>query len=223
MANQQTFSDLISGAVAERMTPEVVEPMILERVDKLITTAIDDALRNYSDTGKLIKEAVSGALRVGGLDLPAYGDTVHSILKSQIEANVSELVAGRLQEDMAELLQLAPKTIKLSEIVEQMRTERHGDEPGEKCTRIVERSEYGSVHVYLDDFEAGLSKHRCDVSIFVGKDGLISSAGVGSRGLKDRASIGGRYGLEQRIRSFYACGTLIEIDEEDVDVGSWDC
>jgi hypothetical protein len=47
---------LISAAVAERLTPEFIEKEVITRTDKLVTEAINSALRGYSDTAKLNHE-----------------------------------------------------------------------------------------------------------------------------------------------------------------------
>jgi hypothetical protein len=213
------LSNLISDAVAAKMTPEFIEKEVATRVDKLIVESVDRALRSYSDTGKMIEKAVEDALRVDRLDLPSYGSTVLQILKTQIEAVVAPLVAGRLSADMDELLKLAPKTIKLSEIADEMRKGHEGgDSYGEVITVEVKHSDYGSTWIYLDEethherraeFEAS---HR----LLVGKDGTISGGWLDNRPLKDTNHIGRSYGLSQRLRAYVACGTKITIDEDAV-------
>lgn len=211
------FSDLISNAVAERMTPEFIEKAVLERVDKLVMNAVDNALHSYSDTGKLIEKAVEDSLRVNNLNLASYGETITKILKAQIEKNVAELVSGRLSQDMEQLLKLAPKEIRLSEIVETM-TEPYKEDGGygEVVTCIVEVNEYGSTWVYLDGDTADQEKYRCDVRFLLNEDGTISSATLRGEDLKDKRSIGRDYGISQLFRAYYACGTKIIIDEDNV-------
>lgn len=120
------LTNLISSAVAAKMTPDFIEKEVNSRVDKLIVESVDRALRGYSDTAKLIEKAVQDALRVDHLDLPSYGAIVTQMLKTQIEARVAPLIAGRLAADMDELLGLAPKEVKLSEIADQMREQHEG-------------------------------------------------------------------------------------------------
>lgn len=219
MDTNTDLGNVISRLVAERMTPEYVEKEVKARVDKLIEGAVDSALRTYSETGKAIEKAVEDALKVQKLDLPAYGDAVCAILKAQIELRVSDLVSGRLAEDMEELLSLAPKEIKLSKIAEEM-CEQHRDEGyGEVITVIVERTEYGSTWIYLDEENAydRSDKYRCAVRMLINKDGTVSSAAIEGKDPNKRVQwIGRSYGLEQKVRAYVACGTVIEIDEDDV-------
>lgn len=224
------LADVISEAVTAKMTPDFVEEQINSRVDKLVRDAIDQALRTYSDNGKLIQSAVEDALKVDKLDLPSYGQTVTTMLKSKIEELVSPLVAGALERDMTDLLNLAPKTIKLSKIVEEMRQtyEDDGDRFGEDVvTCIIDETEYGSRWIYLDadehyDFS---EKYSAKARFLLSNEGTIFSGTLGSTDIErtrtlgsqgKRKEFGRHYGLEQKLLSYHACGTVIEVDEDAV-------
>jgi hypothetical protein len=221
----ENLSDLINRAVLARMTPDFIEKAVDVRVGKLVDEAVADALRSYSDTGKLITEAVKGALKVERLDLPSYGHVVTAMLREQIEATVAPIVAGQLAADMAELLKLAPKEIKLSEIAEKMLQHHEGGEWGKKITVIVEESHYGSTWLYLDEHVhlERSAKGNAEVRILLGKDGQISSASLSGRDLKSGSVIGANYGLQQMVRAWHACGTVIILDEDAVvtSIGDW--
>lgn len=221
------LTNLISAAVAAKMTPEFITKEIDTRVEKLIVESVASALRSYSDTGKLIEAAIADALRVDRLDLPSYGTTVAAILKAQIEAKVAPLVAGQLAADMDEILGLAPATIKLSKIAEEMckrHQEYHSDAWGDCITVAVERSEYGSVSVFLDEDEhlEGREIRRAKCDLHIGKDGRLLSARISERDLKSTSFLRRSYGLEQQIRAWFACGTVIELDEDNVITGIGD-
>lgn len=223
MSEPTNLGEAVSRAVAEKLSAAFVEKEVETRIGKLVVEAVDTALRSYSETGKLIREAVEAALRVDRLDLPSYGSIVSGMLKEQIEARVSELVAGRLAADMEELLSLAPKEVKLSEIAKQMIEQGdHGVEYGEAITVIVDRERrYGSIWVYLDETTAlsDADKHRCRHRFLVREDGTIAAATVEGRNSKQ---IGVSYGIDQKLRSYVACGTKIILDEDNVSIGIGD-
>jgi hypothetical protein len=188
------------------------------RVEKLIVESIDKALRTYSKTRAMIDKAIEDALRVDSLDLPTYGNVVAGMVKAQIEAKVAPLVAGRLAVDLDELLNLAPKEVKLSEIAAEMCKRHEGEGYGEVITVIVERNDYGSAWVYLDDqcVRGVGEKYRCDVRLLIGRDGKISDATLREHDIKSSKHFGTSYGLEQKIRAYFACGTTIILDEDAV-------
>ncbi|MFH8652286.1 hypothetical protein ACH37Y_06175 [Sphingomonas paucimobilis] len=212
------LTNLISAAVAAKMTPDFIEKEVNTRVEKLVVESVDKALRTWSDTGQLIEKAIEEALRVDRLDLPTYGNVVAAMVKAQVEAKVAPLIAGRLAEDIDELLKLAPATVKLSEIAADMLKRHDDDAYGEVITVIVEQSEYGSTWVYLDEDQVHdeRNKYRCDYRLLIGKDGKISSATLREHDIKSSKHFGTSYGLEQKLRAYFACGTVIEIDEDRI-------
>lgn len=215
----QNLGDLISASVAKNLDAAFVEKEVETRLAKLVTEAVDRALRGYSETAKLIEKAVEDALRVERLDLPSYGVTVAAMLKTQIESKVSELIAGTLAAEMDELLSLAPKSIKLSEIAKDMIETRHGDESyGEVITVIVEHADRGYSHIYLDEEEVIelRDKYRCQHRLAIDPEGKIYAATVANQDLKKTTRFGHFYGIDQKLRAYVACGTKIIIDEDDV-------
>lgn len=221
------LTNLISQAVVATMTPEFVEREVKTRVERLITESINSALRSYSDTGKLIEKAVQDAIKVERLDLPSYGLMVHDMLKNQIEALVSPLIAGRLAEDMAELLKLAPKEVTLSSIVAGMVNARKEDGAygPDLVTCIIEEGNYDNTWVYLDEHNsyAPHDKYQCDYRLMLDKDGRIFSATMRgteyNSGKPNKTVIGRSYGLEQKFRAMIACNTQIIIDENEISTG----
>lgn len=219
-----SLTGLINAAVAQTMQPDFIEKEVHTRVQKLIVESIDKALRTYSDTGKLIEKAIEEALRVDKIDLPSYGSTVLTILKAQIEGRVAEIAAGRLAEDMQELLSLAPKEITLSKIADEMRERHDGSEWGNVITVHVEPKNYGSTWVYLDDetHHERRAEYECPHAMLIREDGTIACARVDKRPLNDTHWVGQSYGIAQKIRAYVACGTKIILDEENVCVSVGD-
>jgi len=211
--------DLINKDVAETMTPEFVKKQVATRVEKLVTEAIDDALRSYSDIGKQIKEAVAASLKVNDLNLPSYGLLVTGMIEKQVKDHAGALIDARLAEDIRDLLNIAPAEIRLSQIAKEMIEGRHDhDGYGEVITVIIEHSDYGSTWLYLDEEQhhARRDKYQCRHSLLLNKDGTISSARLDKRDLKDTQHIGRDYGLPDKIRAYYAAGTKIIVDEDAV-------
>lgn len=211
-------TDLINKAVAEIMTPDFVKSQIDTRVQKLVTEAVDEALRSYSDIGKQIKEAVAASLKVNDLNLPPYGLLVTGMIEQQVKDHAGVLIDARLADDIRELLNIAPAEIKLSQIAKDMIEGRHDDGYGEVITVIVERTQYGSTWLYLDEDEhrPKRDKYGCKHRLLLNEDGSISSATIDNRDLKNTQHIGRNWGLGDRIRAYYAAGTRIILDDDAV-------
>lgn len=209
--------DLINKAVAETMTPEFVKTQVATRVEKLVVEAVDGTLRSYSDIGKQIEAAVKASLHVNDLNLPSYGLLVTGMIEQKVKDHAGALIDARLAEDIRELLNIAPVEIKLSEIAKDMIKDHHDDD-GDVITVIVERNDYGTAWLYLDEEEhrPDRDKYSCRHSLLLNKDGTISSARVDKRDLKDTQHIGRGWGLPDKIRAYYAAGTRIILDESAV-------
>lgn len=222
------FATIVHEAVDAACTEAKIREKVDARIEGLVEDVIRDQLRSYSDIGKAIETALKESLQVKNLDLPSYGEMVTTLLRKQIEAAVSPVIAGQLATDMEGILGLAPKEIKLSELVEWMmqNSSRYEDgEHGDLVTCIVGDNSYGSTWVYLDDREhySKRDKYLCRARFLVSRDGTIFSGSCDDREIGDKTSTGKRtvgFGrpdeLAQRLMAYHACGTVIELDVQNV-------
>lgn len=220
-----TMAELVTSAIDAQMKPENIEPKITAAVEEMIADVVKSSLRTYSDNGKLIENAVKESLKIGTLNLPSYGTTVCTILKAQIEAKVAPLISGQLTEDMSEMLNLAPKELRLSDIVKEM-LEAHweyddGCYERDLVTCIVDEDRTLTA-IYLDEDDHHEEKYRCAISLFIDQDGFIRSGStkgrtdMKARSLETHGDFGRAYTLEQKVRSWWACGTKIIVDADEV-------
>jgi len=239
------FAGLIQEALNKAVTPEVVRTKVEEHVDKLVGDAITAGLSSWSSTGSTLKEAVTESLRVGDrLNIPSYGHVVSQILERQIQATVSDVIAAKLHGDMEGLLTLAPKRVKLSELVEGLLG--HAEEDSGEVSEVhcdIHWNEYDSAWLSLSK-EVPQRHQQADIRLLVslekkedGKDreGKISLGSVGGSDLKkdtrfgygtdyatSKARFGSWFGFEQKVLSMYAVGTVIELDEDAVVTSRWE-
>lgn len=247
-----SFSDLVQAALNRAVTPDAVQAKVDKAVSDMVDSTISDALGRWSDTGKAIKAAVTDSLRVGdGLNLPSYGNTVCQILEAQIQARVSEVVAAKLQEDMEKLLTLAPKAVKLSDLIEQL-LEGEDDPCSCEPTSIsmhLEYTEYRGARLYIHSESPAPSHHyEYDIRLYFTllqptknhtsdevPAGTIHTGNVKGTDLKkdiqfgygsvskaERRHFGRWFAFEQKILSMYAVGTVITLDEDCCVLSRWD-
>jgi hypothetical protein len=239
------FATLVQDALNAAATPEKIAAKVQAHVDKAVDQAIADAMYSYSDTGKVVKAALTDSLRVNNLNLPSYGHVVAQIVERQIQARVSEVVAAKLSADLENLLTLAPKRAKLSELVEELLGKE--DEGGCSCDGPasihfeVEWSDGSFCHVYISK-EKPRSKWEADIRLMFHLPKKVDAYargeaieapiwtghvkgsdlkkdvrfGYGADYPKQKTEFGRWFGFEQKILAMYACGTVIEIDEDAV-------
>lgn len=237
------LNEQVLEAVQAVMTPEYVADRIQQHVTKLLDDAIQKALSSWSPTGKEIDRAVQESLRVVDLDLPSYGHVVSQILEAQIQLRVSEVVSAKLSQDTENLLKLAPKQVKLSELIADLLAKEDDScscDPAEVSLEI-EHTEYSSCWVYIHPGSKPKSQYDYDVRLLVSLPkraegykgdeplvGVISQGHVRGTDLKKDVRFGygaehygqkrefGRwFGFEQKILAMYAVGTQITLDEHD--------
>ncbi|MDP9837570.1 hypothetical protein J2T09_002322 [Neorhizobium huautlense] len=216
-ATSSALQDFILAEVVRKSSEENVRSLIEKKIDEAIKGAVDDAFRSYGSVYKQIQTAVGNALAVGDdINVPAYGVMVMNLLREKLDASVSELLRGKIAEDMDELLKIAPKEVKFSEIVESMI--RHAKEMGNgwgKVAVFVEESDYtaGSYHVGIDPDGDQRKRYECDTQFYVDAAGKISSLTVNRRDVNKIIGIAPYWGYQKTIFSAYACGSKLIMDD----------
>ncbi|HVY60766.1 MAG TPA: hypothetical protein VHF22_03895, partial [Planctomycetota bacterium] len=164
------FANLVQDALNAAVTPERIREKVDQHVNRAVDEAISEAMRSWSETGKVMREAIADSLRVHRLDLPSYGRTVAAIVERQIQARVAEVVAAKLAKDLDDLLHLAPKHVRLSELVAELLGPVEAD--GCHCEGLprvychLEWSEYRGCTVYLSK-ETPARPRDADVEIYI--------------------------------------------------------
>lgn len=216
-ASPATLQDFVLAEVHRQTSETAIREKISGHIDKAVEDAIKSAF-SYGDTRKKIESVVQGALAIeGGLDVPSYSTMVLALLRQKLDDVVADHVAKRLDEEMTEILALAPKEVKLSQVVEQMidgleMADRHGS----YVTCIVEPSEYSEdvFHVYLDE-DQDKRKFDCAVRLFVAA-GKLSSLTVDGKDAKTSVRMGPMWAWQKMIFSAYCGASKFIVDEDHV-------
>lgn len=227
MDQQANASDLATFIVAEvqkQSGADNVRAVVEKKIESLVIDAIDSAFR-WGDTRKQIEEAVKATLAIDHpLTLPSHGAMIMAILRQKIDAQVHELVAAKLDQEMDEILGMAPKEVKLSEIIDLMRKNIDEHERyGTHMTCIIEKSEHwtGTLYIHLDPDE-DVRKYDCDLQISVDKDGKIFSLKCDRKDPKTSIVMGYQSAYKRLALAAYCCGSRFIIDTQDPNTGIGD-
>lgn len=212
------LTGLIQQHLSQTLTEEFVSKMVEQRVHDLIKQSLDEAMGRYNDLGKMLREALTQSLKVVKLDLPSYGSIISNILKERISESVSDLVKARLEQDLNELLHLAPDAIKLSELAKTLVDESYNDDHHSRIiTVVLDTSRSYATYLYLDEdhhYSDMDAKDRARFSLVIGEDGRISSFTDRQQG--GYKHVGTKYGLARKLEAYYACATVIDLDIDEV-------
>lgn len=240
------IAQLAADALAAATAPEKVREIVEREIGKTVEAAIKDSVRSYSPFGRELEKKLEEAMGINSLNLPSYGQMMTDLVQRLVQKHVADLVGARLEEDLTDILRIAPKTIKLSEIADAMRADHEGDY-GDVITCHVQYDDryedsdfWGpSWTVYLDDQEhhgdpkgasvrlwishgvrdkAGPPKHEITTGTIwrVDSDGRSVTTGAREGWHGTFRRPDKVYGLAERMLAYYAAKTIIEIDEDNI-------
>ncbi|MBD8689346.1 MULTISPECIES: hypothetical protein [unclassified Rhizobium] len=142
-----------------------------------------------------------------------------ALIREQLDANIAEMLNAKLATEMQELLQIAPKELKFSAVIEKMteHAKEMGDRPWGRIAAFIEESEYstGHYHVGIDPDGDTLKRYNCETQFYVDSSGKISSLHVDRRDVAKGIGIASYWGYQKMIFSAYACGSKLIMDELD--------
>lgn len=223
-APASSLAAFIVAEVQKQSGEDAVRAVVEKKVAALVVEAIDSAFR-WGDTRKQIEEAVKASLAIDRpLDLPTHGAMIMAILRQKIDAQVHELVAAKLDEEMNQILGMAPKEVKLSDIVELMREDiDEHDRHGTHMTCIIEESDYsaGNFHIYLDPKE-DVRKYDCNLQMYVENNGKIFSLKSSGKDPKTSIVMGYQYAYQRLPLAAYCCGAKFIVDTQHPNTGIGD-
>lgn len=215
---EQTVQDAIAAALA----PEVITAKVTELVSGTLDKVLADQFKSYGEFGKAIESGIK-ALVPHSLDIQgpanfyhALGQAISTRLAVYQNAEMERFVKPMLDE----LLQLPPKSIRLSDLLKQA-VETWGNDwqsKGSDCpTLIVTPTEFGSRWVYMDP-KQGQDRYQCRISFLVNDErGEASALKVEGQDIKTTLFAGSFWRFERLLFAMYCGGTKFEVDDVDTD------
>jgi hypothetical protein len=149
------------------------------------------------------------------LGLAGYNDIILKIVKEKLDNGIEAFGKAQIEKDLEELLKAPPAEIKLSELIEQMKSRARGDHDSE-CTCLIEwGSNDGWGRVYLDEGSAK-SRRDCKYELAFTKDGEIYSFSIDGRDPSKKMFCGPFYAFERTLFQMYAAKTKLIMDKGEV-------
>jgi len=201
-----------------------IQEIVAKNVEKTIESLFHDALREYSDFGKNLKEIVQSVLQIdlSTVSTLGYQQIVTDIVKQKLREATLEHISKPLEETLNQII--APfekRTYKLSEIIAKYR-ECEWDSSDDDEVEIsfhVEYGNYGSIYIGFDK-ESSKERYSCEYQISIDKkDGHMWMFEIKGwkpqRGDLRASSMHGPF--DHFIFNLYASQCPIELDEKDVE------
>lgn len=220
----QELKAAVAGAFDKAASDGLIQQAIEKHVSETVIAAIRDCLREYSDFGNQVKDAVKNAMKVDfdRLGLPGYNDLVLKLIRQTVEKHTDDQLKEQVEKQMTDLLAPAPATITLSQLVADFIKRNtnyyscHCDGPTE-ITLIVEDIQHGMRWISMDKAD-GKDKYECDVRfLWSESDGHISALRF-DRNEVSKTLFVGLYGFERDLFQMHVSGTklIIDCDPDDI-------
>lgn len=211
------LTDLMVAEVTKQTNGPAVQLLIAKKVEETIETAVTNAFRSFGDVNKQITHIITDSLKIADrMDIPSYGTMVMALLRTKLDERLHSLITERLDAEMNEILSIAPKELKFSELVQAIvdhASEDMRNRYGTSITCIVEENErYGGHEIWLDKDE-NVEKRECEIRITVSKDGAVLSINVDKKDPKITVRMGPMWGYQKMIYGAYCCGSKIIMDD----------
>lgn len=225
----QTIKEAVNAAIGNMVESGVVERAINVAVEKTVLGAISDQLREYSDFGKAVNDAVKKALAidVAHIDLPSYNTIILTLIRKHVAQLTDKSIAETLQKQLTALLAPAPAQIKISDLVAEFikfNTSQanacfcDGAYP-ERITLQIEPTDHRITWIAFDKVN-GKSRYECQVRFGVDSDGKIFGLALEGSDVSKSATLD-RYGFNRRMFQLYAAGTKIILDQNEDELNTY--
>lgn len=219
------LAEMVSDAVKDVVSSGKLKEMVEKNIESAIAATVRDSLSTYGDFGKKIKAYLDEAFSIDLKDLgmEGYNLVVLAVIKEKLDKAVETVGREKIKKEMEKLLgSKAPKTIKLSKLMERFKRFAKADYRSDGCrdevTIIVDPVEYGSRWINLDP-EAKKAKYQCRFRMLINEDGCMALWQTSGIDHKNLVFAGPVYGFEKDLFHLYAAGTLIEVDQTEFDCG----
>lgn len=219
---QATADDVVLRMVRDYLATPEAEALLRSKVHDSVKRHIDSALASYGDLGKKIEAAVQKALAIhGDIDLPSYNEMIVLFVEQQVQDLAAQAIQKTAASRLKELLLPAPERIKLSELLEQYRSQLKAEQD-DGCVCYGDDDEL-SFSCTITDREIGgfrgislrekASNRADDIYIGVTSEGKVYHLRFANTEVERRMFIGPVYGFERMLYQMKASGTLVEIDD----------
>lgn len=235
------FSNAVNTAMQAMIDSGKVEEIIKAKLEKTVESAIDDALRSYSDFGKGLTKHIESSLKVdfSNCNLQEYGQTVLKMVEGLVNKHVQESAQAKLLDQLNKLFDTPPAQITLQQLLddykegEEDEAQRDGHE---KCGFVIETDNYGFISIgfnpssekdnyssYSSDKKRVDKVRDCEIQLHLSKkdkqDGVYELRWISFGGYKPETTHNfmptSLHGIARRLYQMYSAGTVVTIDSLD--------
>lgn len=203
-----------------------IQKIVRKQLEATVTSIINDTLRDYSDFGKELKNAVKDAMKIDfeRMKLTDYNHIVTGIVRDQLDKTLLENATKPIVENLKKYLGGLDKTSwKLSEIITEFSKELGEDGEAWSINLKVEEDNINFCHIYFDSEKRKYnSEYRFNINLYKGEIFGFKAGNYTSVSHKlDLKQQNLHRGFDAFVFRLYASGATIEVDEDDCQTESY--
>lgn len=202
------LEEMLVDAVKRHSTTEAIQAVVDKQIEDIITRAVETGLRSYGDIGKQIETKIKAALQLPDLDLPSYGHMVVARMRSAMDEHLNGMLMKVMEDEMAELFKLAPKILKMEDVIEALREYAKEFDSSHRFTYEAEvDDERYSFWVHMDTQDK-VSKYECNIRMLMSPTELRGNDAPPIDWYKDTFKIAAIYIDKQDAKKVQHFGTM---------------
>ncbi|OMF72512.1 hypothetical protein BK143_09600 [Paenibacillus peoriae] len=223
------LNNLVNDAMQTIQKDGFVEDVIKKQLEVTIKKVVEEYFGSYGDFRKELEKQVKEQLQIdmNKLGISGYNLMVLNEVKSQLETAIHIQGVQKIKENMEKMLVGIKPEYKLSELVEAMKKDENEDhdKDGEEIGFMLERSDHGYTHIYIDpesdsrdSWRSERSKYSYKYQLHLDNEGRVYNSKIDSHELsKNNEIMTSFYDFDKLMFQIFATGAKIVVDEDEVD------
>lgn len=132
------LQQVVNESIQAMIDDGTVEKIIKDKLHDTIKSAIDSAMRSYSDFGKALEKHIETSLSVdfSNVNLDEYNHTIKGLIEGIVNKHYIAEARDKLAKQLEELFEPAPAEISLDDLIARFKKENDDDAAGDHIERI---------------------------------------------------------------------------------------
>jgi hypothetical protein len=217
--DNNNIRDMVISAFDNVSESGFIAECVKKNIESTVKSIVEDCFRSYGDFGRELEKKIKSSVlcTMDRVSLPEYNKLVINMIQNYVDEIVKNDGLNRMKEDLEKLLCGENKEWKLSEIIEEMKSDSEDDAKENDWYEIslhIKDDGMGFIHIDIDP-EPDKERWECRLSLMTYKDELANLKFKG-KDFSKQFFIGDLYGFEKTLFQIYSRRAKIICDEPEV-------